>query len=184
MRHSVTMMETVAHGSRDAVNRLLRDLGDKNDTLTEEKYLCWVMVRIAQRKQAMGRPRCRSKRMSWRGRILFLIKFSSASPEITTNSAHPAAPLTDSNVVVFNTPMAGKNDMSQSPPVTRRLLRLTMPFDGSLRVDCRGTDAVSQPYITLFEEDSVTSLGTGDEDPTVTYSNMRLEIPRCEKDDT
>jgi hypothetical protein len=179
MRNSVTMMK-LSLMSRDAVNRLLRDLGDKNDTLTEENIMLgsWFGSLNESRQWASS---CRSKRMVLARTDSIFYKIFKRQPGDNDEFCTSGAPLTDSNVVVFNTPMAGKNDMSQSPPVTRRLLRLTMPFDGSLRVDCRGTDAVSQPYITLFEEDSVTSLGTGDEDPTVTYSNMRLEIPALRK---
>ena len=179
MRNTVTMIK-LSFMSRDAVNSLLRDLGDTNDTLTEENIMLgsWFGSLNESRQWASS---CRSKRMVLARTDSIFYKIFKHQPGDNDEFCTSGAPSADSNVVVFNTPMAGRNDMSQIPPVTRRLLKLTMPFDGSLRVDCRGTDATSQPFITLFEDDSATSLGTGHQDLSVTYSSMHLEIPALRK---
>jgi hypothetical protein len=177
MRNTVTMIK-LSLMSKGAVNQLLQDLGSESLLAEDNVMLGSWFGSLDESKQWASS--CRKQRMVFAKTDSIFYKIFKHQPGDNDEYCTSGTAAVDSFKVLFNTPMAGGNDMKQDPPVNRHLYKLTMPYDGSLHVACNDTDHLEQPFLTLTEQDSVTILANGRVNPS-SPMGMLLDIPNLRK---
>jgi hypothetical protein len=179
--HNAETMIKLSLMSRSGVNALLRDLGDADDSLTEENIMqgSWFGALGESRQWA---SLCSSERMILAQRDSVFYKVFKHQVGESSNHCPPESASAGPDVVSFNTTMGGKFKQDGPSPVTQRIMRLTMQWDGAVRIDCRGKGD-SIPHFFLYESDGTTELGNGSDDPTKLYRNMYLTMPGLHKGD-